>query len=199
MNPMNVSLIILAGGLGTRMGHVKKAFLNVGGKPIVERLLDELAPAFSETVVSCREPEDFATYDVMTAVDRFDARSSLTGIHAGLSAISNSHAFVCACDAPFVRRSLAVALVEQALEDDDVVVPLKADGFMEPLCAVYSIRCKVPAAEQLARKDFKIIRFFPQVAVRQVPESLLRAADPEFVSFVNVNTPQELEYSQKYL
>lgn len=193
MNPKNMSLIILAGGLGSRMGGVRKAFLEVGGRRIIERLLDELCPAFGETVVSCRAPEDFANYPVRTAPDRFEARSSLTGIHAGLSVCAFEHAFVCACDAPFVQQGLAVRLAEQGEETDDVVIPLKEDGYREPLCAVYSRRCVRPVAEQLDRGEYKIIGFFGQVQVREVPVSLLRPGDPDLLSFVNVNTPEELE------
>lgn len=192
MNPKNMSLVILAGGLGSRMGGVRKAFLEVGGRPIIERLLDELAPAFGETVISCRAPEDFASYPVRTAPDRFEARSSLTGIHAGLSVCSFEHAFVCACDAPFVRRGLAVGLAEQGEDRDDVVIPLKDDGYREPLCAVYSRRCVRPVAEQLERGEYKIIGFFDRVRVREVPVQLLRSGDPDLLSFVNVNTPEEL-------
>lgn len=199
MHPNTQALIILAGGLGTRMGHVKKAFLDMGGKPIIQRLLDELAPAFGEVVISCRDSEDFADYPATLAPDRFEARSSLTGIHAGLSAMRSTHAFICACDAPFVRRNLAEALMREARPEDDVVIPRKSDGYMEPLCAVYSKRCLAPVSEQLSRNDFKIIRFFDQVRVRTVDAETLRKADPELVSFMNVNTPEELAASRKLL
>lgn len=196
MHSNTAALIILAGGLGSRMGHVTKAFLDVGGKPIIERLMDELAPGFGEVIISCRETEPFAHCDAILAPDRFEARSSLTGIHAGLSAMSASHAFVCACDAPFVQRGLAQMLLEAGEPDDDVVIPKKADGYMEPLCAVYSRRCIKPIHAQLSRADFKIIRFFDEVRVRTVDAETLRRADPELKSFINVNTPEELADSR---
>ena len=41
---MNIAGIILAGGLGTRMGHIKKAFIEINGRTIIDRLLAVYGP-----------------------------------------------------------------------------------------------------------------------------------------------------------
>ncbi|MDO9631375.1 MAG: molybdenum cofactor guanylyltransferase, partial [Humidesulfovibrio sp.] len=46
---------------------------------------------------------------------------------------------------------------------------------------------------QLAREDYKIIRFFDQVRVSPLPVETLLAADPDLMTFRNANTPEELE------
>ncbi|WP_319469490.1 molybdenum cofactor guanylyltransferase [uncultured Pseudodesulfovibrio sp.] len=189
---MNIAGIILAGGLGTRMGHAKKAFIEIGGQPIIERLLNVYRPLFPEIVIAAREAGDFSGFKERVAVDRFDARSSLTGIHAGLAAMSTTHGFFAACDAPFLQSGLVERLIAEVSDDDDVVIPLKEDGYREPLCAVYSKRCLPSIEAQLDRGDYKIIRFFDQVRVREVPVSKLVDGDPEMVSFFNVNTPEDL-------
>lgn len=194
---MNIAGIILAGGLGTRMGHMKKAFMQVGGKSILDRLLAVYAPLFPEIIISAREAEDFSAYEYPVAVDRFEARSSLTGIHAGLDAMTASHGFFAACDAPFLQTGLVERLLAEVSPDDDVVIPLKEDGYREPLCAVYSKRCLIHVAEQLGREDFKIIRFFDKVRVKEVPVATLRAGDPELYSFYNVNRPEELAEAER--
>lgn len=189
---MNIAGIILAGGLGTRMGHTKKALLEIGGRTIIERLLDVYRPIFSEVIIAAREPEDFAAYDLPVAVDRFEARSSLTGIHAGLDAMNASHGFFAACDTPFLQAGLVERLLAEVTPDMDVVIPLKEDGYREPLCAVYSKRCLEFIASQLGREDFKIIQFFKHVKVKEVPVANLMEGDPEFLSFFNVNRPEEM-------
>ncbi|MDD3313193.1 molybdenum cofactor guanylyltransferase [Pseudodesulfovibrio sp.] len=189
---MDIAGVILAGGLGTRMGHVKKAFLEIGGRTILDRLLAVYRPIFAEIVIAARDPGDFRETGLPVAVDRFEARSSLTGIHAGLSAIRAPHGFFAACDAPFLRPALVRALLAEVRPDDDVVLPLKQDGFREPLCAAYSRRCLPHIEAQLARDDFKIIRFFDHVRVREVPVERLLPADPALLSFLNVNRPEEL-------
>ncbi|WP_419786140.1 molybdenum cofactor guanylyltransferase [Pseudodesulfovibrio sp.] len=189
---MEIAGVILAGGLGSRMGHVKKAFLDVGGKTILDRLLAVYRPIFSEIVISARESKDFQAIGLPVAQDQYEARSSLTGIHAGLNAIRASHGFFAACDAPFLQGTLVRALLAEVRPEDDVVLPCKEDGYTEPLCAVYSKRCLPHIEAQLGRGDFKIIRFFDQVRVREVPVARLTPHDPELLSFLNVNRPEEL-------
>lgn len=190
---MNIAGVILAGGLGTRMGHTKKALLDIGGKTIIERLLAVYRPIFSEIVIAAREPGDFAEHDLPVALDRFEARSSLTGIHAGLDAINATHGFFAACDAPFLQPGLIKRLLAEVAPDDDVVIPLKEDGYREPLCAIYSKRCLEHIAAQLDRGDFKIIQFFDHVKVKEIPVARLQDGDPQLLSFLNVNRPEELE------
>ncbi|MBC16113.1 MAG: molybdenum cofactor guanylyltransferase [Desulfovibrio sp.] len=189
---MNIAGIILAGGLGTRMGHVKKAFLDIGGLAIIDRLLAVYRPLFQEIIISAREADEFAEYGLPVALDRFEARSSLTGIHAGLETMTTDFGFFSACDAPFLQPGLVERLLAEVAPDDDVIIPLKEDGYREPLCAIYSKRCLPFIADQLAQGDFKIIRFFEHVRVKEVPVARLYDGDPEFLSFFNVNRPEDL-------
>lgn len=192
LRSMEIAGIILAGGLGTRMGNTKKALLEVGGMTILDRLLAVYQPLFQEIVISAREPEPFGPWELPVVPDLFPARSSLTGIHAGLTAIQSSHGFFAACDAPFLQPGLVEKLLAQVNEEDDVVIPLKEDGYMEPLCAVYSKRCLEFITPQLEREDYKIIRFFEHVNVKKVRVATIDGGDPDHLSFFNVNRPDDL-------
>ncbi|QGY39841.1 NTP transferase domain-containing protein [Pseudodesulfovibrio cashew] len=188
----DIAGVILAGGLGTRLGNVKKALLDIGGRTILDRLLEVYRPIFPEILIAARDEANFAAYGLPVARDRFAARSSLTGIHAGLDAMRASHGFFAACDAPFLQPGLVELLLAEAAPEDDVVIPLKEDGYREPLCAIYSKRCLEFITPQLEREDFKIIRFFEHVRVKEVPVSRLRGGDPDLLSFFNVNRPEDL-------
>lgn len=48
---MRATALILAGGGGTRLGGVSKAFLQVGGKTLVERCVDQAAGIVDEVIV----------------------------------------------------------------------------------------------------------------------------------------------------
>jgi len=194
---MDIAGVILAGGLGTRMGHVKKAFLEVGGRTVLDRLLAVYRPLFTEIVIAARQAADFAPYGFPVAEDRFEARSSLTGIHAGLDAMKASHGFFAACDDPFLRPGLVKLLLAEATPEADVVIPLKEDGYREPLCAVYSRRCLPFIEAQLRADNFRIIEFFEHVTVKEVPISRLLPGDPDQVSFFNVNTPDDLRQAER--
>ena len=195
--PMDIAGIILAGGLGTRLGHTKKAFITIGNQTILDRLLAVYRPLFREILLSARDPQDFTGYNLPVAQDQFEARSSLTGIHAGLHAMKAPHGFFAACDAPFLQPGLVQTLLNHVRPDDDVVIPLKNDGYQEPLCAVYSKRCLPFIADQLACNDFKIINFFDKIRVRQVPTDQLAPADPDLLSFFNVNRPEDLAQAEQ--
>jgi len=179
------------------MGHTKKALLEIGGQTILDRLLTVYRPMFSEIIISARKAQDFAAWDLPVAEDRFAARSSLTGIHAGLDAMTTSHGFFAACDAPFIQQGLVERLLAEVEPEDDVIIPLKEDGYREPLCAVYSKRCLDFIVPQLEREDFKIIRFFGHVRVKEVPTAKLIEGDPELLSFFNVNRPDDLAKARR--
>ncbi|MDD4952252.1 MAG: molybdenum cofactor guanylyltransferase [Desulfovibrionaceae bacterium] len=189
---MNTAGVILCGGLGTRMGGRNKAFLRIAGRPIIERLLEVYAGIFDEIVLAASDPEPYQGLGVKVAGDRYDLRSSLTGIHAGLSAVLAPHAFVAACDSPFLNPDLVRALVQMSAPDLDVVAPLLDNGHLHALCAVYSKRCLPHIEAQIKQRDFKIVRFFHKVKVLTVPAAVLRRADPNLLSFENVNTPEDL-------
>ena len=154
-------------------------------------------PLFPEILLSARDPQDFTDYNLPVAQDQFEARSSLTGIHAGLHAMQAEYGFFAACDAPFLQPALVQTLLAEVRPHDDVVIPLKDDGFQEPLCAVYSKRCLPFIADQLARDDFKIINFFDHVRVRPIPTDQLTPADPDLLSFFNVNRPEDLAQAER--
>lgn len=188
---------ILAGGAATRMGGAVKALLDVGGRTILDRLTETLRPHFVEVLLVAKEPEPFlplaaANPPWRLVLDSLPGRSSLTGIHTALQNARTEHVFLTACDTPFLRPQLLLALFDHLRQEDDVVLPIKPDGYFEPLCAFYSRRCLPHIEAQLAHDDHKIIRFFPKVRVAPLPVDALLRADPDLLSFKNANTPDEL-------
>lgn len=195
-----VSAAILVGGAATRMGGTPKALLEVAGKSILDWLRAVLAPRFAEVLLVAKEPDPYQAFcqpqgaktPFRLALDALPGRSSLTGIHTALANARTRHVFLTACDTPLLRPALVDALLAHLRPDDDVVLPLKPDGYFEPLCALYSSRCLPFIEARLARDDHKIIRFFSHVRVNPLPVDALLQADPDMLSFKNANTPDEL-------
>jgi molybdopterin-guanine dinucleotide biosynthesis protein A len=188
--------IILAGGLSTRFSGRNKAFIEIGGIKILDRLHALYRELFDEIILVTNDPHRYVDWDMLITTDIFQVRSSLTGIHAGLSAASNPHAFVAACDTPFLNRGLVEEVIGRIEPRFDVVIPKTREGF-EPLCAAYARRCIAPMERSLAKGDFKISRLFNKLKVRTVSEKVVLAHDPEMTSFFNVNTPEDLEKARK--
>ena len=187
---------ILAGGRNTRMEGRNKAFLTIDGRTILDRLIDTLAPLFSEILLVTRQPELYAGHAIHIVKDLFAARASLTGVHAALAHAQAPWTFVCPCDAPFIQPALVRLLLEGISPQVDAVVP-RIGEYYEPLCAVYSKACLDPIAAQLAREEFKITGFFRHIRIKEISEARLRGVDPQLRSFLNVNTPEAYQALQK--
>jgi molybdenum cofactor guanylyltransferase len=184
--------VILAGGRNSRMGGRNKAFLKVGGETILDRVVKRLRLFFDEILLVTRSPGLYQGSSVEVIEDIFEARSSLTGVHAGLSHARSDYAFVIPCDAPFIRPALIRLMLfelDASPASIDVLVPFH-DGRYEPLCAIYSKNCIGPIEDQLKRKDYKIYHFFDQIRLKTLSAERIKSADPEMRSFFNVNTPE---------
>ena len=187
---LNMTGIVLSGGENRRMGR-DKAFLKVGGVPMIERVLRSLKDVFQDIIIVTNSPELYAVYGVTVVTDEFDKRGPLTGIYSGLVRSAEEYGFVVACDMPFLNPRLIEYMAGLA-PGNDIVVPA-VGGLCEPLHAVYS-RGLVPVIEeQIKRERKRIQELYGSLRVRYVPEQEIDRFDPGRKSFKNLNTPQEYE------
>jgi len=188
--------IILAGGKNLRMGQ-NKAFLEVQGERIIDRIGRILVELFDEVLLVTNSPPDYLDLNLRTVTDLYREKGSLGGIFTGLFHASFSHAFVAACDMPFLRPALISHLVRLS-PGYDIVIPRTEDG-LQPLHAVYSRKC-LPFMEDLLRKgNLKILDFFHQVKKREVLPEEITPFDSQLISFLNLNTPEDLTRIQSFL
>lgn len=200
--------VILAGGLNLRFSGKTKALLSVGGKRILDRIIDVYCQVFEEIILVTNDPASYLEWDMNIVTDLFPVRSPLTGIHAGLFHTRSPYAFFVACDTPFIKKSLVEALIDTIAPRTDAIIPETAQG-PQPLFAVYSKRCLSLIQRHLAQQKpnrqhqrslqpvLKVQRFFEQVRVKKFPESRSREKDPELVSFFNINSPEDMIRAEK--
>lgn len=188
--------VILAGGRSSRLHGKNKAFIQIGGKSIFERLYNLYLQFFEEIIVVSNDPLAYVNWNVQIVTDIFPHRSSLTGLHAGLFSIQNPYAFFCACDAPFLKKNLVETILDQIDHRSQIIVPQKADGFYEPLCAVYAKTCVGPIEAQLSQKKLKISNIFNLVRTKVIAPEILKNSDPNLISFFNVNTPEDVKKAE---
>lgn len=185
----NISGIILSGGKSSRMGK-NKAFIEIDGVPIIQRIHNLFKTLFSEVVIVTNEVELFQNFEAKIHRDLIPDRGVLGGLYTGIYYSSFSHAFCVGCDMPFLRGPVIRYLIEK-MEGYDVVVPRTEDG-LQPLHAIYSKNCLDPMRKIMEQKQFKIIDLYPMVKVNIVEENEFRSLDLSRESFLNVNTPEEL-------
>ena len=189
--------IILAGGSSSRMGK-NKALLPLPGNhavTFIEHLASILVECCVETLIVARELDHTPGYafpDVRVTFDRTPDIGPLMGLYSGLSAINTARALVIAVDLPFVQPALLSFLLSEPLTADTLLVPLVHD-VPQVMLAVYP-RSFVPIVKKQLERGRRDLRCLLEVApVQFVEEARLREVDPQLRSFVNINTPEELQ------
>jgi molybdopterin-guanine dinucleotide biosynthesis protein A len=184
---------ILAGGGATRFGGKPKGLELVGGRRILDRLVEVMSSALGELpLLVANAPEAIQwRADLRTVPDVRPALGALGGIYTAV--IEAPAPVVCvAWDMPFVSESLIQTLA-RALEHNDAVLPQSPGRRgVEPLCAAYGPACREAIAQSLAAGDLRAIGFHDRVKVGILPLEQVRSlADPELL-FFNVNTADDL-------
>ena len=181
---MEASLLVLAGGTSRRMGR-PKAWLEVGDTILLRHVVQNLAPAFKEVLVSFAEPEQLeqpVPYRIV--FDRKFSAGPLAGLESGLLAARNEVTFVVACDMPYVTQEVAHMAIAAARRCD-AALP-RIDGRPEPLCGAYRRTALPFITEALNTGRLKAADITSQLDV-----TWLEGLDPQL--FRSLNTPQDLE------
>jgi molybdopterin-guanine dinucleotide biosynthesis protein A len=172
-----------------------KAFIEIDGVSIIQRIHSLFKTLFSEIVIVTNEVELFQNLEAKIYRDLIPGQGALGGLYTGIYYSSFQHTFCVACDMPFLKGSVIRYLIAK-IEDYDVVVPRTKDG-LQPLHAFYSKNCLDPIRKIMEHRQFKIMDFYPMVRVNIVEENEFRPLDPLRESFLNVNTPEELGVIKK--
>ena len=184
----------MAGGVSRRLGK-NKALERIGGRALIERVVDRLIPVTTEVMVVVARPKQAEPLPLPSSVrvitDRYPGRGSLGGIFTGVDASAERWSLVVACDMPFLDLDLLRHLMAKSTNADAVIPRL--NGQPEPLHALYSKACLGPMERMLRAGQLKIAPLFETVRVRYVDEGTIDRIDPRHLSFFNINTQAQLE------
>lgn len=193
----NCTAVILAGGESKRMGE-DKAQINLNGVMLFERTLAQVKPLFESVMISSRETrhhhDEVEILDIAT-----DCRGPIVGIISCLAHIQTEWAFVVACDMPFIQPNLIRYLCHHRQPRYDCIVPV-VGGKPQPLFALYRkpvLSLLIQAAQQghcsLVRNMHDAFNTY------WIEEDKLKTLDENLVSFVDIDTPEDLAFYQKSL
>ena len=211
----NFSIIINAGGKSTRMGS-DKALLDLGGQPLIERILEQTT-GLGDQIIVTNTPTRYAYLGLPLAADILPDKGALGGLYTCLQAATQPYALVLACDMPFVNRPLVEYMMSLAPQFEAVVpriIPQPPSAITppsisaqdarstvkpeaEPFRAIYSKTCLDPIRRALDSGRMRMISFFPDIQLRWVEELEIKQFDPELLTFKNCNTPEEFEEIQR--
>jgi molybdopterin-guanine dinucleotide biosynthesis protein A len=144
--------IVLAGGAGRRLGGVDKPALPVGGRSMLDRVLDAVSGAHPRVVVGrvATVPDD-----VIVTVEDPPGGGPVAAIAAGLAACDGvaDRVAIVAADLPFLTR-LALVFLEADVEFGKVdgAVYVDEDGRRQLLCGMWRVRELRHAVDRLAER-----------------------------------------------
>lgn len=163
---MSYALVLLCGGLSTRMG-TNKAFLPFGEYTLMEYQVRRFRPYFEKIYLSVPKMTDswmqFAARLDCTAIpDRVEKIGPLGGLYSCLSAVTEDLLFFTPVDAPFTSTNAALTIcqtLEQAIETNPskyaCVLKHPTRG-MQPLSAAYAKTCLPVIKHMIQAENYRL-------------------------------------------
>jgi molybdenum cofactor guanylyltransferase len=183
-----VTGIVLAGGLGRRMGGVDKGLVELDGKPMVAHVIARLGSQVGSILVNANQnAERYALLGFPVVPDAVGGFAGpLAGLHAGLARTRTTYAVTVPCDSPFLPDDL-VARLADGLQRNDAQLAV-ARTFDQPHPVFALVRADVlPHLEAfLSSGGRKIDAWYATLRVVDV------AFDDCADAFRNINTRDEL-------
>jgi len=195
--------VILAGGLGRRMGGRDKAFLRLGEETLLARVMRRLSPQVDALVVNANgDAARFGATGVTVVPDGVEGNAGpLAGVLAGMDhAAATGHDWIVtvAVDTPFFPTDLAARLGEVAHRTGAPVVlaatPDPVRGLLRhPTFGLWRVDLRDDLRAALGAGVRKVVAWTDRhdAAICAFP------AEP-FDPFFNINRPEDLERAKEF-
>lgn len=188
-----ISAVILAGGFSSRMGQ-DKALLQIGHRTCVGRVVSQVLQITNDVWI-VRRPDQSLLDEGQVIVDIHPGQGPLAGMEVGLLHIHEPICFVLSVDLPLVRVELLQFLYEQMQDDTqcDAVIP-EYEGRLYPLLGVYRQTLQPMIAEMLRQNKRRVFDLINAIPVRVCTHEQWKVYDPLAVSFLMMNTMDEMKH-----
>lgn len=185
--------VVLAGGRSSRFG-ANKALAAWEETTMIEAVVNSLLQVLPTVLVVTKNASELAFLKSARVTVIEDACSDghpMGGLFTALQGLKTGHAFVAACDMPFVRPELIEALwLSRA--DYDAVIPVWKD-VRQPLCGVYARGCVGIIRSSIDADSLGISRLFDTLRTRFMLEPEVAGVDPRGISFMDIDTREDYE------
>jgi molybdenum cofactor guanylyltransferase len=194
--------VLLAGGLARRMGGGDKPLRKIGGRTILERVLERFAPQCDGLILNANgDPARFADLQMPVVADTVAGFAGpLAGILAALE-WAQEHRPDCewvasvAADTPFLPRDLVAQLHEARTTANLPLACASSGGRAHPVNALWPVALASDLRNALTVEDLrKIDRWTARHGIAHV-EWPAEPVDP----FFNANTPDDIAEAEEML
>ncbi|WP_333840554.1 molybdenum cofactor guanylyltransferase MobA [Pelomicrobium sp.] len=192
---MKVTGVLLAGGMGRRMGGVDKGLQLLKGKPLAQWVLERFAPQVDEVLVNANQNlEQYARFGYRVIPDLVGGFAGpLAGLHRGLSEAAHPLVATVPCDSPFLPSDLVARLKAALAGNQADLAVAKTFDQPHPVFCLGRRALKDHLERYLASGGRKIDAWYASLRVVEVP------FDDEADAFRNINTPEELDQSARWV
>jgi len=194
---------VLAGGASSRFGE-DKAFVKLGGIPMLVRMVDLLMKVSGKAFVVGGSEEQYRAFDVDFVADRWPREGPLGGILTALGVSAKSPDkpewnLVISCDMPFLTSEWLAHVCERAAASDaEVVVPRSPKGF-EPLCACWRTDACPTLESAFGVGVRKVTEGMKRLKSEVLDEAEWKRFDTHERLFWNMNTREDYEEARLIL
>ncbi|MDZ4315835.1 MAG: molybdenum cofactor guanylyltransferase MobA [Azonexus sp.] len=188
MSKPQITGIVLAGGLGRRMGGTDKGLQELRGQPMVHWVIERLAPQVDELLINANQNgERYAAFGHRVVPDQIpDFAGPLAGLHAALSAATHPLVATAPCDSPFLPADLISRLFSALTAANADLAVAKTFDQAHPVFCLCRRSVLPHLTEFLESGGRKIDRWYSTLNIVEV------AFDDEAEAFENINTREEL-------
>ena len=175
-----------------------KRHLSVHGKPLLDRVLSVLLEVFPEVLLVLAE-KDIPREDdrIKIVTDLVPGCAAVGGLYTGLYHARYPRVFVVACDMPFINPAV-IEFFSQKVEAGDIVLAQLVNG-LQPLHGVYSKKCLPVLKKMIETRELRLQNIGDKqgLTMHRIPESEIKVLDPQLLSFLNLNSPADLELAKR--
>ncbi len=183
-----MKVLILCGGLSTRMGR-EKATLPLDGGTMVQRLVELFSPHWP-CVLSIHPGQEHLKQLCPVIVDHYPAIGPMGGVVSALEEGIDDSLFVTGCDMPLISPALIGRMAARWKEESSCLLCRDRQGRLYPLGAIYSTRSLPTIQNCIAQRDYRLSRL-AEAPTCQILSLEELGIDSEI--FCNLNRPQEYE------
>ncbi len=187
----DITGLILAGGMGRRMGSVDKGLVEFRGKPMLAHVIERLGPQVNSLIINAnRSLDQYGAFGYPVISDEVSGFAGpLAGLHAGLKHCATPFIVTAPCDSPFLPLDLVARLYDALQENIAELAVAKTGDQAQPVFALYSATLLPSLTQFLESGGRKIDAWYSAHRVAEVSFS-------DESAFANINTIAELQALQ---
>lgn len=197
------SICILCGGKSKRFG-TNKTFYALGDKTILETVYDKLKNHTDDIFLQLSATNDgqvkLLSFAKKMHFDLIPDKGPLGGIYSALKNAKYDRVFIIAGDLPFIDKDILAELSKYT--EYQLVIPKWENGYVEPLCTIYSKELLPIIENQIKINDLKINNLFKVIDDEDFEKVMTKYVNINYLiknqkisvnCFRNINSFKDLE------